>query len=94
MVPGMGEEALAVIDANGYFGEMELIDQSEKRAAQATAHEDCLLYAFRYNDFHELLQADNELALAVLWSMVRTMADRLRATNDKVTAMFAMGQFR
>jgi CRP/FNR family cyclic AMP-dependent transcriptional regulator len=94
IVPGIGEEALAILESNGFFGEMELIDQSEQRAAQAVAHEACVLYAFRYNDFHALLRADGELALAVLWSMVRTLSDRLRATNDKVAAMFAMAQFR
>ena len=94
IVPGIGEEALAILDEGSYFGEMELIDASERRAAQALAHEDCTLQCFRYTDFHALLRADGELALAILWSMVRTLAERLRATNDKVAAMFAMASFK
>ena len=92
-VPGIGEEALAVLDAGTYFGEMELIDSQLPRAAMAVAHEACTLHVIRIADFHTLLGTDNELALALLWSIVRTLAGRLRATNDKVTAMFAMAQF-
>jgi len=94
IVPGIGEEALAILDAGTYFGEMELIDNTLPRAAQALAHEECLLGVFNYADIHTLLSADGELALALLWSMVRTLSGRLRATNDKVTAMFALAQFK
>lgn len=94
IVPGIGEEALAILGEGSYFGEMELIDNSLPRAAQATAHEDCVLSVFKYADIHTLLSADSELALALLWSMVSTLSERLRDTNDKVTAMFALAQFK
>ncbi len=94
MIPGIGEEALAVLDAGSYFGEMELIDAQTPRAARALAHEDCILQMFKVSDFHTLLNTDRDLALALLWSIIRTLSDRLRATNDKVTAMFAMAQFK
>ena len=92
-IPGMGEEALAILNEGSYFGEMELIDPSLPRAARAIAHEAVELHVFGYQDFHALLQADSELAMAVLWSFVRTLSQRLRDTNDKVTAMFAMAKF-
>lgn len=93
MVGGFGEEALAILKEGSYFGEMELIDASLARAAQATAHDDCILQAFKVGDFHQLLSADHELALAVSWSFVRTLSERLRATNDHVAAFFAMAAF-
>lgn len=96
IVPGAGEEALAILDAGTYFGEMEMLDQlgpAVPRAAQAIAHEKCTLLIIRYVDFRQLLQSDLELANAFLWNMVRTLSERLRATNDKVTAMFALAQF-
>src|SRR5512140_1344013 len=42
IVPGMGEEALAVLRAPAYFGEMSLIDDAS-RSATAMCHEKCRL---------------------------------------------------
>jgi len=94
MIPGIGEEALAILDEGTYFGEMELIDDTMPRAARATAHEDCILQLFRVADFHTIFSADRDLALAILWGMTKTLASRLKATGDKVTAMFALAQFK
>lgn len=93
MVPGIGEEALAVLRPGAYFGEMEFIDRNVRRAARATIHERALLYSFAYGALDDLLGTDRDLALAISNAMLRTLANRLRATNDKVTAMFAMASF-
>jgi len=93
MVPGIGEEALAVLQQGSYFGEMEFIEPDLDRAARAVVHERCTLYAFAYEDLYTLFNADRDFALAVQGQLLRTLARRLRATNDKVTAMFAMAQF-
>lgn len=93
IVPGIGEEALAVLRPGTYFGEMEFIDRDLDRAARALAHESTVLYAFAYTELDDLLGSDADLALAIQSAMLRTLARRLRATNDKVTAMFAMASF-
>ena len=93
LVPGIGEEALAILKAGSYFGEMEFADRSIPRAARALAHERCTLYCFGYTELDDLLGTDRDLALAIKTAMLRTLVRRLRATNDKVTAMFAMAQF-
>lgn len=93
MVPGIGEEALAVLKAGAYFGEMEFIDRDLCRAARAIIHERAVLYSFAYTDLDDLLGTDRDLALAMSSAMLKTLAGRLRATNDKVTAMFAMASF-
>lgn len=93
IVPGIGEEALAILGPRAYFGEMEFIDRDLSRAARALGHERSRLYRFEYSALDDLLGTDRELALAISTSMTRTLARRLRATNDKVTAMFAMAQF-
>src|SRR6478609_1971161 len=43
-VPGMGEEALAILGPGQMFGEMALLDESP-RSADANVHETCRLLA-------------------------------------------------
>ena len=93
IVPGIGEEAMAILGPGAYFGEMELIDPDIPRAAQALAHEHCELWAISYKEFRDLLASDHELAQVFLWNIAGTLVRRLRATNDKVTAMFALAAF-
>jgi CRP-like cAMP-binding protein len=92
VVPGIGEEALAILGDGAYFGEMEIIEPTP-RAAQAVAHEASTLLAIKISDLHQVLGADRDLALALLWNFVRTLSERLRHTNDKVMATFAMASF-
>lgn len=84
MVPGMGEEALAILKAGDYFGEMALLDDSP-RSAHALAHEACHLFAIPKEDLEKLLFVDRDLAYELLWNFVRTLSARLRETNDKMT---------
>src|SRR4029078_7335022 len=66
-VPGMGEEALAVLRAGTHFGEMALIDDFP-RSADARAHEACRLFVVRKEDMEDLLFVDRDLAYDLLWS--------------------------
>ena len=91
-VPGMGEEALAVLRAGTYFGEMALIDEFP-RSADARAHEDCRLFVIRKEDLVDLLFVDRDLAYDLLWSFVRTLSSRLRETNDKMTFLAVTNRF-
>src|SRR6476660_8650831 len=83
-VPGMGEEALAVLRAGTHFGEMALIDDFP-RSADARAHEACRLFVIRKEDLEDLLFVDRDLAYDLLWTFVRTLSSRLRDTNNKMT---------
>src|SRR5689334_25434846 len=60
-VPGMGEEALAVLRPGNYFGEMALIDDSP-RSADAKAHETTEVFVIRKEDLEDLLFVDRDLA--------------------------------
>jgi CRP-like cAMP-binding protein len=91
-VPGMGEEALAVLRAGTHFGEMALIDDFP-RSADARAHEACRLFVIRKEDLEDLLFVDRDLAYDLLWSFVRTLSGRLRDTNDKMTFMAVTSKF-
>ena len=65
MVPGMGEEALAVLKSGAYFGEMALIDDFP-RSAHAIVHEKCRLFVIRKEDLEDLLFVDRDLAYELL----------------------------
>lgn len=91
-VPGMGEEALAVLRRGAYFGEMSLIEDAP-RSATALAHESCTLFVVKRRDLEDLLFVDRNLAYELLWNFVRTLSRRLRATNDKMTFLATTNKF-
>lgn len=88
-VPGIGEEALAILDPGAYFGEMALVDDTP-RSADAIAHTDCTLRVIKRDELDGLMFTDKDIAYTLLWTFVRTLAVRLRETNDKIKAFFAM----
>ena len=92
MVEGIGEEALAILKPGSYFGEMALIDD-DTRSADAIAHTSAVLWVIRKDDFQRLLRENKDIAHDVLWTMVHTLTRRLRETNDKIKAFFAMSRF-
>jgi CRP-like cAMP-binding protein len=94
MVKGVGEEALSILDAGSYFGEMAMVDGSP-RSADALAHTPCRLAVVKRDDLDQLMFVDKELAYVLLWTFVRTLSTRLREMNDKIQGFFAMtGPFR
>jgi len=92
MVPGMGEENLAVLRPGNYFGEMSLIDDAP-RSATAVCHEKCRLFVVHRKDLEDLLFVDRDLAYELLWNWVRTLSRRLRAMNDKMTFLATTSTF-
>ena len=91
-VPGMGEEALAILEKGSYFGEMALIEDSP-RSADAIAHSSCELAVVNRDKLDQLLFTDKDLAYVLLWTLVRTLSGRLREANEKIKAFFAMSKF-
>lgn len=91
-VPGMGEEALAVLGPGQIFGEMALLDESS-RSADARVHERCRVLAIPKDGFDDLLFLHKDLAYEVLWNVVRLLAARLRETNDKLTFLTVSSRF-
>lgn len=93
-VPGVGEEALGILEPGSHFGEMAMVDDAP-RSADAVAHSACALAVVKRDDLDHLMFVDKDLAYDLLWTFVRTLSARLRETNDKIKAFFAMsGGFR
>jgi CRP/FNR family transcriptional regulator, cyclic AMP receptor protein len=92
IVPGSGEEALAVLKAGTCFGEMGIFDRSE-RSTDAIANNDCTLFTITRSDFELLLDFNRDIAYKVLWNVVRLLSSRLRATNDNLRSFLAMSMF-
>jgi CRP-like cAMP-binding protein len=91
-VPGMGEEALAVLGPGEAFGEMSLIDDFP-RSADALVHERCRLLEISRESMEDLLFLHKELAYEILWNFVKILSTRLRETNDKMTFLSVTGKF-
>lgn len=91
-IPNAGEEALAVLKPGTCFGEMSVLDRSE-RSTDAFAADDCVLATITRPDLEMLLEFDKELAYVVLRSVVRMLSGRLRATNDSLRTFLAMSMF-
>jgi CRP/FNR family cyclic AMP-dependent transcriptional regulator len=93
-LPGVGEEALAILEPGSYFGEMALIDGS-RRSADALAHTSCALAVLKREELEQLMFVDKDLAYLLLWTFVRTLSERLREMNEKIQGFFALtGPFR
>jgi len=92
IVPGSGEEALAVLKPGTCFGEMGIFDRSE-RSTDAIANTDCTLLTITRSDFELLLDFNRDIAYKVLWAVVRLLSGRLRATNDNLRSFLAMSMF-
>jgi CRP/FNR family cyclic AMP-dependent transcriptional regulator len=92
VVPGSGEEALAVLKTGSLFGEMSVFDRSE-RSTDAISHGGTKVLTISRSDFELLLDFNREIAYKVLWSVTRLLSGRLRATNDSLRSFLAMSMF-
>ncbi len=91
-VPGMGEEALAILGPGEAFGEMALVD-SAPRSADAIVHRRARLLMLSSNDLEDLMLTDRDLGYEVLWNFVQVLSDRLRQTNDKMAFLSITSKF-
>lgn len=88
-VPGVGEEALAILQPGSYFGEMALIDDTP-RSADAIAHTPVTLWVIEKAALEELMFLNKDIGHEILWTFVRVLSVRLRETNEKIAAFFAL----
>ena len=87
----MGEEALTVLGAGEFLGEMSFFN-AEPRSARAIAQEDAQLLELLNADLRSHLEGRPDVALRFLWAFCRTLSQRVRETNEKFTALFAISR--
>lgn len=87
----LGEEALTVLGAGEFFGEMSFFDD-EPRSARAIAHGNSKLLEVKNELLKAHLATHPEVSLKFLWAFARTLSRRVRDTNEKFTALFAISR--
>jgi len=91
VLPGTGEEVLAVLPAGSTCGEMALIDEYP-RSATAVADRRATLLVIGKGAFAGLLEGDPGLAVKLLWALCRSLSGRLRETNEKISSLFTVAR--
>ncbi len=85
-IPGIGEEALAILERGDYFGEMALID-SLPRSADARAHTGGAVVLMIPRDVTTaILDPRRQTSLRLLQILCTTLAQRLRGVDDKIAS--------
>lgn len=90
VVPGVGEEALTILGPGDCFGEVEFLDGGAA-SAQAVAHTECEILAIPHAEVADLMSRP-ELANKFLWAFARTLAHRLRESNQRVVSLFVLSR--
>ena len=87
-----GEEALAILEPNAFFGEMALIDFLP-RAADAIANATTDVFFIPLSALRTLLEEQPQLAMKVLYALCEVLTQRLRETNDRFMSVFTIAQW-
>jgi CRP-like cAMP-binding protein len=91
VVPGGGEEALTILQPGEFFGEIEFFDGAPA-SAHAIAHTECELLALPHREVLALMENRPDLTSKFFWAFGRTLAGRLRETNQKMAALLAIAR--
>jgi CRP/FNR family cyclic AMP-dependent transcriptional regulator len=83
-IPGIGQEALAILERGDFFGEMAIIDDAP-RSASAIAHApDTTVVVIEKGALDRLLEQKGDAAHELLQILCRLLSSRLREINDKI----------
>ncbi len=75
-----GGVTVAELGKGQHFGEMALVDRTQ-RSLTATAREEARLLLIRRKDFYAIIKKEPSLSVKLLWSFVQVLAERLRKTT-------------
>ncbi|HEX9162565.1 MAG TPA: cyclic nucleotide-binding domain-containing protein [Thermoanaerobaculia bacterium] len=83
-IPGVGEEALTVLDRGEFFGEMALIDDAPRSADAKTHDGGATVLSIDRATLNEILSMDPHASLQFLNLLCRMISRRLREINEKI----------
>lgn len=83
------EEALAVLEAKSFFGEMTLFDR-QARSAHAIAHDNASVFVISADDLQALFEQNKSIAYKFLWAFCQVLTSRLRTTNEKFQVIMSL----
>jgi len=81
-----GDAVLAVLGAGEVFGELAFLD-GEPRSATARTDERTRVLAIPADALEDLLLMRQDIAVEILWNLVRVLGRRLRKTNERLTLL-------
>lgn len=85
LIPGGGEEALAILKRGDFFGEMALIDGEPRSADAKPFQAPVTVVAFDDKTLKEVLAMEPGAALGFMKLLCRLICNRLREIDEKVT---------
>jgi CRP/FNR family transcriptional regulator, cyclic AMP receptor protein len=91
VVPGVGEEALTILRPGAFFGEVQFFDGAPA-SAHAIAHTECEVLSIPHGEVESLIRSRPVLAAKFFWAFGRTLAGRLRETNEKMATLLAISK--
>jgi CRP/FNR family cyclic AMP-dependent transcriptional regulator len=91
IIPGIGEEALAILGPGDFFGEIEFLDGAPA-SANAIAHTACEVFSLPHSEIRALMKDHPDLSARFLWAFAQTLAGRLRDTNAKMATLLGLAR--
>ncbi len=90
-IPGVGEEALTILEPGAFFGEVEFLDGAPA-SASAIAHSACEVFSLPHSEIRSLMRNRPELSARFLWAFAQTLASRLRETDSKMVTLLRLAR--
>ena len=83
-IPGVGEEALAILGRGEFFGEMALVDQTVRSADAIAQSSSVTVLAIEREVLQQILSRDAESSFQFLHILCKILSNRLREINLKI----------
>lgn len=90
-LPDGGEQEVARFGEGDFFGEMSIFERAP-RSASCRADAGTELYRLRESDFHGLLEREPDIAIKVMYEMLRITGGRLENTSGFLGEMVRWGE--